>query len=59
MKRKNRQLSVREGERLCELTTRAMVNGTACLSESEQAEREGLARRLYIEKRPRKKRTPK
>lgn len=58
MKRTNKQLSVRESERLCELTTRAMVNGIACLSESEQAEREGLARRLYIKTRPRKKRSP-
>ena len=54
MKKTNRQLSARESERLCELTTRAMVNGVACLTESEQAEREELARRLYFKMRRRK-----
>jgi hypothetical protein len=57
MKNTRRQLSVRESERLCELTTRAMVNGVASLNESEQAEREALALRLYIKKPLRKTRS--
>lgn len=40
-----------ERDRLCELTTRAMVLGNDGLTANEQVERERLALRLYVPKR--------